>query len=225
LASLTVALCLSATSARADILYQQLTDRSNYFPSQNFTDIPTFSIYEFDDLRTSGWAVNRITVYGHEQGNPDLNTGVHLAFTAAPDFRLVMAGNTIYNGVEDASGNLVFDNLNLHLTAGSSLWMTAWVDRNYLGGGDQWYWWINRQVTGSEEYFHNPGGGYGWGTEPLPGSSHFLFRADLAFTIEGSQDPLTAESAPEPGTLALLLLGLVPLLGYRWRRRPQADHI
>jgi len=187
-ATWTALVFLLVPSARGDILYEQLTDHSTYYPAQYFTDIPDYSIYEFDDFQVGdrAWIVNRVTVYGHEQGMPELNSGVYLAFTTAPDFGLV---DEVFSGYEDTEGNLVFDDLDLYLEPGSYLWITAWVERFFLDGGGQWFWRITHPVTGSEEYFHNPGGGYRMGTDPQPGSSHFGSPADLAFTIEGTEDP------------------------------------
>jgi hypothetical protein len=175
-------------SARADILYEQRTDYSTRYPAQCYPDLPDFSIYEFDDFQVGdrGWTINRVTVHGYEQGTAAMNTGVYLAFVSGPDFNLV---DEVFHGYEDTDGNLVFDDLDLYLQPGTYLWITAWVERVFLDGGGQWFWWVMRRVTGSEEFFHNPGGGVGWGTEPQPGSNHFIGPADLAFTIEGTEDP------------------------------------
>jgi hypothetical protein len=177
-----------AVGVRGDILYQQMPGNSQV-PSQTFTDVPDFSTYEFDDfvVGATGWTVTKITVAGVDAGDPTLNTGVKLALTTGADFTLV-ANTTVYDGVEDGTGNLVFDNLNITLSPGVTLWLTAWVERSFTPGG-QWYWVTadDGQPVGSEEFFHNPGGGFGSGTDPLPGSMVFgTPPADLAFTIEGT---------------------------------------
>jgi hypothetical protein len=110
---------------------------------------------------------------------------------------------------------LVFTNLNIDLAPGT-YWISAWVDRPFAGGG-QWFWDETTPVTGSEFFIHNPGGGFGFGTSPVPGSvvtgppPH-----DLAFEIDGT---LTSEGVPEPGSVLLLSLGAIGLAGYGWRRR------
>jgi hypothetical protein len=177
-----------AAGVRGDVLFQQLPGISQV-PSQNFTDTPEFSTYEFDDfvVGANGWTVTKITVAGIEQGDPTLNTGVKLAISTGGDANLV---TTTYDGVEDATGNLVFDNLNIALDAGATMWITAWVERPFTPGG-QWFWSTadDGSPVGSEEIFDNPGGGFGSGTDPIPGSMVFTTPADLAFTIEGTAGP------------------------------------
>jgi hypothetical protein len=162
---------------------------ANTVPSDTLTDLPDFSCYEFDDfvVGSTGWTVTKVTVAGYEDGDATFNTGVKLAITTAADFTMV---TTTYDGVEDDSGNLVFDNLNIALDAGATLWITAWVERTYVGGG-QWYWLTanDGNPVGSEEIFHNPGGLFGQGTDPIKGSVVFGNAADLAFTIEGTVGP------------------------------------
>jgi hypothetical protein len=174
-----------AAGVRGDVLYQQKTG-NNQVPAQTFTDAGDFSTYEFDDfvVGSTGWNVTKITIAGVEEGDPTLNTGVKLAITTAADFTTV---TTTYDGVEDDSGNLVFDNLNLTLDPGATLWMSAWVERTFSPGG-QWFWSTanDGNPVGSEEVFHNPGGGFGAGTAPIAGSMVFGTAADLAFTIEGT---------------------------------------
>jgi hypothetical protein len=177
-----------AAGVRADILYQQMPGASQV-PSQAFTDTPDFSTYEFDDfvVGATGWTVTKITIVGSEQGDPTMNAGVKLAISTAGDANLV---TTTYDGVEDATGNLIFDNLNIALDPGVTLWITAWVERSFDPGG-QWFWSTanDGQPVGNEEIFDNPGGGFGYGTDPIPGSMVFTTPADLAFTIEGTANP------------------------------------
>lgn len=174
-----------AAGVRGDVLYQQMPG-SSQLPSQTFTDIPDFSTYQFDDfvVGATSWTVTKITLAGVEQGDPTLNTAVKLAITSVADFTQI---TTLYDGVEDETGNLVFDNLNITLDAGATLWITGWVERAFDPGG-QWYWTTanDGQPVGGEEVFHNPGGGFGQGTDPIPGSTVSGSPADLAFTIEGT---------------------------------------
>ncbi len=177
-----------AAGVRGDVLYQQTPGASQVL-SQTLTDLPDLSAYEFDDfvVGDTGWTVTKITIAGIEEGDPTVNTAVRLAITTAADFTLL---TTTYDGVEDNAGNLVFDNLNLALDPGATLWITAWVERSFDAGG-QWLWSTanDGQPVGSEEILHNPGGGFGSGTDPIPGSLVFGTPADLAFTIEGTVGP------------------------------------
>jgi hypothetical protein len=182
------AVCVGVSSARADILYQQMqSPESTTASSQTLTDFPTFSTYQFDDfvVGETAWTVTRVTIPGFEQGDSTANTAVKLAFVPDHDFSLV---GTTYNGTEDDHGNLVFDNLNINLSAATTYWITAWVERSYADGG-QWFWYRANEggeIVGSEEYFHNPGGDYGYGMDPIPGSMVYGFPGDMAFTIEGT---------------------------------------
>ena len=182
LLALTVA-SLFLPAARGDILDLNPPDGRSYDSSQDFTDLPTFSMYGFHAFTVGqrGWIVDKVTIYGKELGNPDLNTGVYLAFLSAPDSRLIDDANTS-SGYEDDDGNLVFDKLNLHFKPGP-MWVASWVGRPYAGW--QWYWRTAAIDHGSEAYFHNPGGGHGWGTEPFPVSAH-MPASDLAVLIDGT---------------------------------------
>jgi hypothetical protein len=177
-----------AAGVRGDVLYQQ-TPGNSHVPSQTFMDAADFSTYEFDDfvVGDTGWTVSKITIAGFEQGDPTVNTGVKLAIITGADHNLA---TTTYDGVEDETGSLVFDNLSIALDPGATLWITAWVERSFDPGG-QWFWSTanDGNPVGSEEIFHNPGGGFGSGTDPIPGSMVFGAPADLAFTIEGTKGP------------------------------------
>jgi len=181
----------SATVVRGDVLYQQMPG-INQVSSQTFPDYPDFSSYAFDDVTVgdSGWTVTKITIAGVDYGDPTQNAAVKLAITTGADFTLVTDDNT-YQGVEDDSGNLVFDNLNLTFDPGTTFWITAWVERPSDPGG-QWFWFSSNDGSpvGSEFIVQNPGGAFGFGTDPVPGSSVFFGSpADLAFTIEGPVSP------------------------------------
>jgi hypothetical protein len=185
--ALIAASCFFVSPGRGDVLYgQDPSADSTTATSQTITDFPTFSAYQFDDfvVPDAGWTVTKVTIPGVEQGDPSFNTAVKLAITTVADFTQV---TTTYDGVEDAMGNLVFDGLNINLAAGT-YWISAWVERSFADGG-QWFWLRANEdsgVVGSEEYFHNPGGDYGYGTDPIPGSMVYGIPGDLAFTIEGT---------------------------------------
>lgn len=184
-----------AVGVRGDILYQQVPGSSEEL-AQTFTDTDyaDYSTYEFDDfvVDQAGWNVSKITVWGVEDGDPTQNSGVKLALITAADFSLVPTV-TIYDGIEDDAGNLVFDNLSLTLDPGATLWITAWVERPFDPGG-RWFWSTanDGMPVGSEEFAQNPGGAAGFpsGTAPAPASTVFgTPPADLAFTIEGTVGP------------------------------------
>src|SRR5438552_8959809 len=162
-----------AAGVRGDVLYQQ-TPGNNQAPSQTFTDMADFSTYEFDDfvVGATGWTVTKITIAGIESGDSTTNTAVKLAITTTADFTMI---TTTYDGIEDDTGNLVFDNLNITLDPGATLWITAWVERSFAPLGGQWFWSTadDGNPVGSEEISHNPGGGFGYGTDPIPGSMVF----------------------------------------------------
>ncbi len=92
--------------------------------------------------------------------------------------------------------------------APGTYWLTASVDRPLVPGG-QWFW-LRTAATqnGLEHRFHNPGGGFGFGTDPIPGSMVFGDAGDLSFRIEGA-------IVPEPTAFAGLMLGV----GWIVRRR------
>jgi hypothetical protein len=197
------------TIARAEVIVDQPYDgTSGAYVAQSFPDFPDFSTYEFDDFSTSAdYYVDTLTVPGVESGDRDENVGViGEIWTGLPDKggALVMSGS----GSEGDDGGLVIDFAGQTLVAGD-YWITAYVDRPFAEDNDgdgsiggQWFWFSTQPVNGSEEYFYNPGGGFGVGTESIPGSELFGVAADMAFTLEG-------RLVPEPSTFALLALGLL----------------
>jgi hypothetical protein len=166
--------------------------------SQSFGDFPDFTTLSFDDF-TLGSAVNltSLTVYGTENG-----TGVNDFVVYAITSDASNSPSTIYaSGLGSQVGsNLVFDLTGVSLGAGT-YWVTAFVVRDF-GTGGQWFWNQTADaISGSESFVHNPGGGFGLGTDPVSASALFGgVRSDLAFTIEG-------DIVPAPSALALLGLG------------------
>jgi PEP-CTERM motif len=219
-----VALLISSATARAgSVLYSQPYDGvSPAVPSQNFTDTsPNYTSWNtraFDDFTVtgSGWLVNGATFYGQEQGDPTQNVSVNMQFLTAPGFTT----GGISGGTEDASGNLNFTGLSTYLAPGT-YWITGWVNRPELTGG-QWFWDMTNAFNpiGSEFYIQNPGGallqdgnGNPLAANPTPGSQVFgTPPSDLAFTIFG-------EAVPEPSSIVLLAIGGVALMSLAWRSR------
>lgn len=192
-------------------IYEQAYDgTSSGAVAQDFTDFPTFSSFEFDDFMVSDpqWNIKKVTIYGLEQGNPNFNIDARLVITQNPS---MTAPGTVYHF--DAGGVLAGNNLEFNvpfnLTTGA-YYIGAWVTRPFSGGG-QWYWLRTTPVSGGEHWFHNPGGGFGFGSNPVPGTVVFNSAADLAFKIEGTV-------VPEPASMIALLGGLAGM-GLRRIRR------
>ncbi len=221
-----VALMSRPATSRAGILYSQPYDgTSPGVPSQIFTDTsPNYSSWNtqgFDDFTVTGagWLVTGATFYGQEQGDPSQNVSVNMQFLSAPGFTT----SGISGGTEDSSGNLDFTGLSLFLAPGT-YWITGWVDRPELTGG-QWFWDItdNGNPIGSEFYIQNPGGGLlhdangnPLAANPTPGSQVFgTLPSDLAFTIYG-------QAVPEPSSAVLLAIGGLGFLVVTQRHRVTA---
>lgn len=184
-------------SQRSTIVDQQPAGTGIGRVSQAFGDFPAFTTLGFDDFTlSSAYNLTSLTVYGVENGNGSFNAAVRYAI-------LDVASNS--PGVIYASGvgvqvgaDLQFDLTGVTLGAGT-YWLTAWVDRPFTGGG-QWFWAEAGTANGSESFFHNPGGGFGFGTNPTAGTAIFGAPSDLAFTLSG-------DVVPAPSALALLGLG------------------
>jgi hypothetical protein len=203
------------TFAAADTLWDQPWDgHSAAAPAQQFTDFLMFTTTQFDDfvVGADGWTIDHVRIAGVDGGDPGSNQAVKLAFGLAPGFHVQFV---TFDGVE-AGGDLHFDLGGYYLAPGT-YWISAWVKRPYcppgwlkpptLDGG--WYGWLRTTpVTGGEECFHNPGGAFGYGLCPVPGSVVYDSSADQAFLIEGT-------IVPEPAGLLALSLGIVPLLRRR----------
>lgn len=79
-------LILSASALSADILWDQPWDGvSRGSPAQDFTDTANriYSVWLFDDFTVPepGWWIDRVIVYGSEQGTPDYNAGIYLSIS------------------------------------------------------------------------------------------------------------------------------------------------
>lgn len=184
-------------SQRSTIIDQQPAGTGIGRISQYFSDFPDFATLGFDDFTlSSAYNLTSLTVYGVENGNSAFNAAVRYAIVDVAS----NSPNTVFAagvGVQVGS-DLQFDLTGVTLGAGT-YWLTAWVDRPF-GGGGQWFWAEAGTANGGESIFHNPGGGFGFGTNPTPGSAIFGAPSDLAFTLSG-------DVVPAPSALALLGLG------------------
>jgi hypothetical protein len=205
-----------------NVLFTQPYDGSSPgVPSQIFTDTSpnysTWSTQAFDDFTVTGpgWLVTGATFYGQDQGNPAQNVSINMKFLTAPSF----STSGISGGVE-SGGNLTFSNLHTFLAPGT-YWITGWVDRPELTGG-QWFWDITNlgKPIGSEFFIQNPGGGLLFdangnplAAQPTAGSTVFgTPPSDLAFTLFGS-------IGPEPSSMVLLAIGTLAAALAVWQAR------
>ncbi|GIV15555.1 MAG: hypothetical protein KatS3mg022_0990 [Armatimonadota bacterium] len=177
----------------ADILWHQPWDGvSRGSPAQEFTD-PDNSIYSvwlFDDFTVPepGWWIDRVTIYGSEQGTPSYNLGIYLSISPAPHVDVL---DVVATGTEVVlepgetplrrRANLEFELNGFYLPPGT-YYLSAWVRRPFDPGG-QWFWLRTSPTFGEPFYLHNPGGGWGFGGNPVGGG--WLTEQDLSFTIEG----------------------------------------
>lgn len=168
----------------AVIVNQPYDGASLGYVAQDFSDFPSFSSYEFDDFTTTvSYKKIKARAYGTEFGSASANTAVIAEIRTSPDFNVAPVMSSIVGKENATNGDITFSFGKAVLPAGS-YWFSAYVVRSF-GTGGQWFWHSTQPVTGSESFFHNPGGGFGYGTAPIPGSVIFGAPANMSFLMIG----------------------------------------
>lgn len=181
------------------------TDNSSRI-SQLFTDYPDYSAYDFDDFDAgSNYYIDLLTIYGYETGSSGYNVDIiGEIWDGLPGS---YGGSMIMSSVSgtQSGSDLAINFGGQYLPAGNNYWITAYVKRPYSTGG-QWFWHPTGSVNnGSNAYFYNPGGAFGFGTDPIPDNTIFSLQSDMALKLEG-RDAGNA-TIPEPSTIALFTIG------------------
>ncbi|NUL82302.1 MAG: hypothetical protein HUU60_06215 [Armatimonadetes bacterium] len=160
--------------------------------AQDFPDFPTFSTYEFNDMRVPGpgWNITSVRGVGFNSAssNRGLNEDVRLLISSNANFAnpgtiyALVSGKSVLDAGLDT---LIFDEFSLSLPRGD-YWASMWVRRPFGGGGGQWFWARTLPIRLGEHIFHNPGGGFGFGTAPVPGTTVFGTAADQNINVAGT---------------------------------------
>lgn len=194
--------------AGADIIIDQPDTGLTGYASQDFSDIPEYTCSVFDDFTiTQTYNLTSLRVYGENNsiGGEVYDTDVRLRIFTTPNLTgvaLATVSGTETNGVLD------WDLTGITLGPGT-YWLAAQVVRPFNPGG-QWYWRTSATTNGSHAMWQNPGGGFGFGTDPVSTEVLGAEQYDMAMTLEGV--------VPAPGAVAALALGGL-LRGFRTRER------
>jgi len=157
--------------------------------SETFTDFPSFSSFELQKFHTSSnYDLGKLKVPGVELGTGVNNYVFGVVTHGLPGSSGYYVAAFTTTGVETASGGLKINFNGAFLPAGSDWYVVAAVNRSFSANGE-WYWDRtlndNGKVHGQQEYFWNPGGGFGFGTAPIPGSTIFGSAENMAFALRG----------------------------------------
>lgn len=187
-----------AQSASAGIIVEQPDLGENGYASQDFPDLPTYTCSVFDDFTiTQSYNLTSLRVYGENgiEGGEFQNTDVRLRIFS--EANLQAAPIATVSGVE-IGGTLAWNLTGITLGPGT-YWLSAQVVRSYSDGG-QWYWRVSDTTNGAHAMWHNPGGGFGYGTDPVSTSVLGSEQYDMAMRLEG-------DAVPAPAVLALMMVG------------------
>ena len=167
-------------NANAAVIVDQSSGQTGTFvTSQEFTDLTANSASAFDDFTiATPFDLTWLTVFGREGGNPSGDVRVKAGIYATPDWTT----NPILSvsGVQ-VGADLTFDFGGATLAAGT-YWVGAYVVRSVDAG--VWSWRLRLPISGSEAMWHNPGGGSGLGTSPVPLGT-VQEHADMMFILNG----------------------------------------
>lgn len=185
-------LMAASLAAQAVVLYEQLTDGNNCAVAQDFPDFATFSAYEFDEFVVPAgelWCVNEFFCAGTELGDPSQNQEIHLRIQQNANFT---TPGTLYADINAplsvyVAGNLTIPVTPLAILGPGTYYVSTWIKRPFGGGGGQWFWCMTLTINGTEQWFHNPGGAFGFGTDPVPGSTVFGAPEDEDFRLSGER--------------------------------------
>jgi len=194
------------TGGFADIIVHQPDGLESGLASQVFgSPYEAYSCSALDDFTiTDAYDLTALTIYGENGiGSGDDDIAITVRFLAAPDLGSATLASA--TGVQ-SGGVLTFDLTGITLAAGT-YWIAAQVERDFDLGG-QWFWRLSPTTNGARAMWHNPGGAFGYGSDPVTIDVLGQNRWDMAFTLEGT-------IVPTPGTLALL--GAAMLVGRRRR--------
>ena len=191
------------TNGRAEVLVDQSSGATGrYIQSQDLTNQPQYSAAAFDDFTiTAPYRITTLHAIGREYyGAPSYNLDVVGGIYTEPDMRI--APIVRVSGVQ-VGNDLFFDFGGVVLPAGQ-YWIGAWIVRPNTFGG--WYYNLRMPINGSEARWHNPGGGHGYGTEPVTMGS-VLEQSDLMFILSGDRAILPTPTAtnfspPQPTATA-----------------------
>lgn len=212
LRKLLMASLLATTSyALSFEVYEQPWDGTSIgVNSQAYPDVSELSAYAFDDITVTDpyWSLKGLTFYGLEAGNENITNLIEIRISQFPSHTntgIVPVGR-IFPRMHMSQGVIRYDFLSVTYLPQGTWWLSVWIHRQ-LNPGGQWFWYQTTPVRASEGYIHNPAGGAGFGTEPiplsqLPGASG---PRDLAFRLE--YDPI-----PEPDSLTAVGFGALLLL-------------
>lgn len=179
-----------AAPALAGSVADQPNDVGSGYTSQDFPDFPDYTGSCFDDFALSATtALGALVVYGSDSfaGGGSANLNVIARIFTAPN----LEGSALATVSGSQSGSdLSFDFTGVTLDAGT-YWLSAQVVRPFNEGG-QWFWNVSSTMNGAQAMYHNPNGGFGFGTDPVPITTLGATAYDLAFYLEGSAVPAPA---------------------------------
>lgn len=185
----------SVAPASAGFLLDQPPIPSSGIASQDFPNQSSYSCACIDDFTitgpvTFGW----LRIFGLDSAvdGAALNLDVRAWILAGPDLGAPVVAALHGSQVGE---DLVFDLEGLVVDAGT-YWIAAQVVRPFAPG-QQWYWLRSGTENGGEAVFHNPGGGFGFGTGPIPLSAVGDGGHDMSFRLE---------AIPAPGTIVTLAI-------------------